>query len=111
QAMFIGGNVDKLTDLAKNEKNPELRVDAIHDLGLMGNRTADGLLAIYAGDKDRNIRRAVIQALFLQGNAKPLVEIARKETDPELKRDAVQKLSLMGGSKEATDFMMELLNK
>ena len=111
QAMFIGGNVEKLTELAKNEKNSELRVDAIHSLGLMGKRTADGLLAIYAGDKDRKIRRAVIQALFLQGNAKPLVEIARKETDSELKRDAVQQLSLMGGSKEATEYMMELLNK
>jgi hypothetical protein len=111
QAMFLGANADRLTELAKTEKNPELRVDAIRNLGLMGGRTADGLLSIYAADKEGNIRRAVIQALFLQGNAKALVGIARKETDLELKRDAVQKLSLMGGSKDATEYMMELLKK
>ena len=33
---------------------------------------------------------------------------ARAEQDPQLKREAVQKLSLMR-SKEATDYMMELL--
>lgn len=111
QAMFIGGSADKLTEVAKSEKNPELRVDAIHDMGLMGGRTADGLLAIYASDKDRSVRRAVIQALFLQANSKALVALARKETDPELKRNIVQQLSVMGGSKDVTDYMMELLNK
>jgi hypothetical protein len=39
-----------------------------------------------------------------------IVEIARKESDPELKRDLVQMLSNMR-SKEATDFLLELLNK
>ena len=50
----------------------------------------------------------MLNALFIQGNAKALIEIAKQETDPSLKREAVQKLSIMG-SKEATDYMMELL--
>ncbi len=50
----------------------------------------------------------MLNALFIQGNAKALIEIARQETDPAMKREAVQKLSIMG-SKEATDYMMELL--
>jgi hypothetical protein len=61
-------------------------------------------------EKDTIVRKAVLNAFFLQGNARQLIEVARKETDPELKRAAVQKLSLMG-SKEATEFLMELLNK
>lgn len=110
QGMFIGGNYDKLAELARTEKNQELRGTAIRNLGLMGSRTTDLLVSIYQSDKDPNDRRAVIQALFLQGNAKALIDLARKETDHALKRDAVEKLSLMN-SKEATDFMMELLNK
>jgi hypothetical protein len=43
-------------------------------------------------------------------SAKGLVEIARKETNPELKREAVQMLSNMK-SKEATDYLMELISK
>ena len=37
-----------------------------------------------------------------------LVEIAKAEQDPAMKREAVQKLSIMH-SKEATDYMLELL--
>jgi HEAT repeat protein len=111
QAMFVGGGSDKLIELARQEQNPKLRRLAIRNLGLMGaSRTGDALVSMYASDKDTEDRRAVIQALFLENNAHALIEIARKETDPELKKDAVQKLSLMH-SKEATDFMMEILNK
>jgi len=52
----------------------------------------------------------VIQGLFVQGNAKALVDLARKETDPSVKKEIVGKLSVMG-SKEATDYLMEILNK
>ena len=56
------------------------------------------------------MKRAVIDGLHIQGNAKALVDIARKETDPGLRKDVVSRLSTMK-SKEATDFLLELLNK
>jgi hypothetical protein len=65
---------------------------------------------MYAGETDKGIRKKVIEALFLQGNAKALVEIARKETDSELKKKAVEQLSIMG-SKEGTEYFKELLDK
>lgn len=46
----------------------------------------------------------------MQGNARALIDLARKETDLSMKKEIVGKLSLMG-SKEATEYMMELLNK
>jgi len=83
---------------------------AIRNLGLAGKRWGEHLVSIYDADQDKSVRSAVIHALFLQNNVTALIAIARKETNPELKREAVQKLSLMR-SKEATEFMMELLNK
>jgi HEAT repeat protein len=110
-AMFVGGDVEHMILLAKSEKDPDLRKKAINYLGLMGSkRSGDALVELYTMEKDTTVRKAVLNAFFLQGNARQLVEVARKETDPELKRAAVQKLSLMN-SKEATDFLMELLNK
>lgn len=110
QAMFVGGGTNRLLELAKREKDPELRRNAIRNLGLLGaGRTGDALVGIYESDRDRDDRREVINALFIEGNAHALIQVARKETDPELKKDAVQKLSLMH-SKEATDFLMEILN-
>lgn len=109
QAMFIAGDADHLEQLAKSEKDEDLRITAIHDMGLVGaDRTGSTLISMYAGARDREASKAVLQALFLQGNAQAIVDIARKETDPEMKKAAVQKLSLMH-SKVATDYLMELL--
>ena len=111
QAMFVGGDVEHTLGLARAEKYSELRCQAVRNLGLMGkDKTADALASIYSSDKDLEVKRAVIQAYFLQGDTKSLIQIARQEKDMSLKRDAVKRLSLMH-SKESTDFMMELLNK
>jgi hypothetical protein len=111
QAMFVAGDADHLEQLARSEKDEGLRIAAIRDMGLIGSdRTGSALISMYAGAKDPETSKAVLQALFLQGNAQAIVDIARKETDPEMKKDAVQKLSLMH-SKVATDYLMELLNK
>jgi HEAT repeat protein len=109
-AMFVGGGSDRLTEVARNEKDPELRKAAIHSLGVMGDRTGPVLLSIYASDADREVRRQILHALFVQGNVKALIQIARTEKDPELRKEAVSHLSHTG-SKEATDFLVELLNK
>ena len=111
QAFFLAGDSAKLQDVAQNEKDPEVRRAAIHNLGLIGgDGAAAALQAIYSRDTDRGNREAVLDALFLQGNAKTLVAIARAEKDPGLRKKAVEKLALMG-SKDASDYMMELLQK
>jgi len=110
QGFMIAGERGRLLTAAKGESNPELRREAIQQLGIMGHQTAPDLLSLYAGGRDKSDRKAVIQALFVQDNAAALVDLARKESDPELKRAIVQQLSLMQ-SKEATDYMMEILNK
>jgi len=109
QAMFVGGSVDKLSEIARNEKNPELRATAIRNLGLTGGeRSAQTLVMIYETDSSAEVRHAVINGLFLQGNAKALVSLARKEKDPDLRKQIISKLSIMG-SKDATEYLMELL--
>jgi len=109
QAMFIGGQSDKLIELAKSEKDPELRKSAIHNLGLMRNAgTTGALTAIYASDTSTDVRKAVVNALFIQNNAKALVDLARAEKNPEMKKEIVSKLSIMK-SKDATDYLLELL--
>ncbi len=109
QAMFVGGDADKLIELAKTESDPELRRAAVRDLGIMGaNRTGDALQAIYASDAPPEIRQAAIEGLFIQNNAHALVALARAERNPAMKKAIVSRLSLMH-SKEATDYLLELL--
>jgi HEAT repeat protein len=110
-ALFIGGSAERLSELARSEKDPQLRRDAITHLGLIGrDRTGKLLVSLYDTEKDAQVRKAALQGLFLQGNAEALIEIARKEKDPELRKDVVQHLSVMH-SEAATKFLLEILNK
>jgi HEAT repeat protein len=111
QSMFVGGNADKLIEVARNEKNTRLRRAAIHSLGLMGGEhTGAALVSMYSSESDPAVRDDIVNALFIQGNAKGLVALARKESNPEMKKAIVSKLAVMG-SKDATEYLMELLNK
>ena len=67
-------------------------------------------MTLYERDRDTAVKRAVINALFVQGNAESMVALARKESSAEMKREMVQKLSLMK-SKVATDYLLEILGK
>jgi hypothetical protein len=109
QAMFIGGNAEKLGEIARTEKTPELRVTAIRNLGLLGgSKSGQLLLSIYQTDGDAEVKRAVINGLFLQNNGAVLVQLARGEKDRELKKSIISKLAIMH-SKEASDYLMEVL--
>jgi hypothetical protein len=49
-----------------------------------------------------------VNALFIQPNAKALVELAGAEKDPSVKKEIVSKLSLMH-TPEATNYLLGLL--
>ena len=102
---------DALGTIASSEQDPELRRKAIRNMGPAGGSSAlPVLLAIYSKSSDEESKKAAIDALFVAGDTHDLVSLARSEKDPAAKRDIVGKLALMH-SKEATDYMMELLNK
>jgi TolA-binding protein len=111
QSYFMSGNVEQTADIAKTEKDPDLQRAAIRNLGMMnrsGSTAGDALVSIYKSDIQLENRRAVINALFIQHNARALVELARAEKDASLKKDIVSRLSVMK-TPEATDYMLELL--
>src|SRR5438128_8293862 len=111
QAFCLAGDSGRLVKAAQGEKDADLRRAAIRNLGLIHSEdSGKALQDIYAKEADRAVKAEVLNAYFLQGNAKALVAIARSEKDPELKKTAVSKLSLMH-SKEGTDYLMELLQK
>lgn len=112
QAMFVGGNATRLIELAKTEPNAELRRTAVRNLGLLRtSATGPALVEIYTSQKEREVRSAAVQGLFVQNNAEALVTLARRETDPAMKKELVQRLSLMSKSKVAMDYLMEVLVK
>jgi HEAT repeat protein len=111
RSMMAGGSIDRLIELAKSEQNPELRREAVRALGsLRSARSGDVLLQIYSSDNNVDVKKSVVNALFIQDNATALVGLARKEQDVTMKKEIVSRLSNMR-SKVATDYMIELLGK
>lgn len=111
EALGMTGEVAVLSEIARTPGNNRVRRRAIHGLGISGETgSRETLVAVYSSDKDPEVREAVIEALFIQDAARELVQLARKETDPQMRRELVEKLSLMD-SKEAQDYMLEILNK
>lgn len=109
QSLFIAGDGQRLGELARTERDPHLRQRAIRNLGLVGNSTAPLLLEIYASEQNREAKEAVIQAFFVQGNSRALIDLSKREKDPALRKEILQKLSIMGDD-EAVQHMLEILN-
>jgi hypothetical protein len=102
---------EELGTIASSEQDPDLRHKAIRNLGVSGGSAAvPSLLAIYSKSNDEESKKAAIDALFVAGDAHDLVALARSEKEPAARKNIVSKLAVMQ-SKEATDYMLELLNK
>jgi hypothetical protein len=105
-AYMANRDTEHLLQIAKTEKAPELRLDAIRYVG--SGSGGDALVAIYGSEQDRQVKQTIVETLFAHGNAKAMVDLARAEKDTEMKKTIVRYLSTMRG-KEATDYLMEIL--
>jgi len=100
-----------LASVAKSSQDPDLQLEALVYLQMFGGAEEKKLLSdVYGSSKDRDVKVRVIDALSSQGDAKTLVDMARKETDPAMRKRIVERLSRMK-AKEATDYMLEIINK
>lgn len=96
---------------ALNDSDIEVKRDAVRTLGVAGGQEAVArLVNIYNSDKDRRIRDAALDGLFIRGAAHEMIDLAKKETDVEAQKRLVSKLALMN-NKEATDYMIQILEK
>lgn len=106
---IISGDTELQEKIALGDSDPELKAEAIRDLGISGGSSAT-LMKIYQTNQNSDVRQSALNALFIKGDAHSLIELAKQETNPEMKKRIVEKLSVMG-NREATDYLMELLNK
>lgn len=99
-----------MIEVAKSEKDLDLRNRAIRSLGNMrSDKSGTALVEIYGSLSDVDAKKSVISGLQSQANGEALVQLARKETNFELKKRMVEVLSNMTKNQAAKDHMMEIL--
>jgi hypothetical protein len=109
RSLSNSGSTDALVNIIRSEKDPDLRNRAIRYLANSDNTPSATITGLYASETDANARRTIVNALLGRGDAKSVIEIARKETDPAMKGYIVQRLGGMSKNRDAMDFMTELL--
>ncbi len=91
------------------EADVDLKVEAIRALGAAGGHAGTTLQEIYRGTADERVKHAVIDALFVDEDARTMIVLARGEKDRELRRSMLQKLSMMD-SPDALEFLSKQLD-
>ena len=79
RAYMVSGDRARVLSAATSEPLPELREEAVRQLGVMGAR--EELWQLYQKESDRRREAADPQALFVGGDATRLIELANTETE------------------------------
>jgi hypothetical protein len=110
-AMHDNGNTEKLTEVARNDKDPKVRMRAIQVLAsYKAVNLGDTLASLYSSEQDPQVKRQILNEISSRRNAKALVDIYHKETNFELKKAILTHLGNMRTA-EANELYMEILNK
>jgi len=95
RAFTLAGDRQHVITAATSEKAPELRTEAVRQLGMMGAR--DELWQMYQKEQVVDVKRGILTALGMSGATPRLVEIANGERNLDLRVTAVRQLGAMGG--------------
>jgi HEAT repeat protein len=105
-AMRTPESAQTLADIYRTSNDVAVKRAIIRAIASGGN--SDRLRSMYSAETAPELKREIINSLYSQKDAAVLVEMARAEKDPAMKKEIVSRLSTMR-SKEATDYMLELL--
>ena len=94
RAFMTAGEKDRVMQAATGEKVSELRAEAVQQLGVMGAHAE--LAQLYQKETSVDVKRRILQAMFVGGDATRLIELAKSEPNAELRRVAVRNLGLLG---------------
>ncbi|HEX7047878.1 MAG TPA: hypothetical protein VF275_09960 [Gammaproteobacteria bacterium] len=93
QSYMTQDNHERLAEIARNEKDIDLKRQAVMMLGVSGEI---GLIAdMYKTTKDPEIRRAMLQGFALAGEGEMLFDLLETETDPEIRSAAIRHLIMV----------------
>jgi hypothetical protein len=113
-AMQRNGNLDKLAEVARTDKDPRVRQRAIETISSQESGSPMATLtALYGTEQDEKVKQTIIDHLSnRRGDCKALVDVAKTEKDLKLKLRIIERLSNMAKScPAATEYLMEILNR
>ena len=104
----LAGDRQRVLSAALTEKAPELRTEAVQQLGMLGARAE--LWQMYQKEPAVDVKRGILGALAMTGATSRMTEVVTTERSPELRVYAVRHLGRMGG-KAGADTLLNIYGK
>jgi hypothetical protein len=93
EAYVVADDPKRVVAVARGEKSPELRREAVQALGALGGESE--LRQLYGSETSPQVREEILDALVAADAADALLELARTEKDARLRAKAVQNLGAL----------------
>jgi len=101
--------MDEAEDLAlkiiRTESDAELRLSAIHMLGVM--EATEEMAALYASIGEIELRKAVLESMMIADDTDGLIKVLQSEQDTELRASAIQMLAISDDD-DAAQYLVSL---
>jgi hypothetical protein len=108
RAFMMTGDRQRVLTAALTEKEPQLRAEAVHQLGMLGAR--DELWQMYQKEPAVEVKRSILQALAMSGSGPRLLEVIGNERSSELRAEAIRHYGMIGG-RAASEALVAQYNK
>ena len=97
EAYMISGDEVTLRELALDGSNPEVQLQAIEALGVVGgDNVGQTLVDLYQSSSDADVKEAALEGLLIAGEDGAVLELYRSSNDNAEKRDLLELLVVMG---------------
>jgi HEAT repeat protein len=107
RAFTMMGDKERVLAAAADETAPELRAEAVRQLGALGAQAE--LAQLYEKESTVEVKRQILQSMLMGGESARLVQLARSEPNAELRRLAVRNLGVMGAQRTGST-LVEMYN-
>jgi hypothetical protein len=106
EALVMMDNAEDLAlKIVRTESDIELRLNAIHMLGIM--EATRELAELYASIDETELRKAVLQSMMIADDTEGLIKVLQSEQDPGLRAAAIQMLAV-SDNEEAAEYLVTL---
>jgi HEAT repeat protein len=110
EACAISGDFECLRELAADDSNIELQIEAIEAMGIVGGAEANAaLVKIYKSSASEDTREAALDGLMISGDDAGLLELYRSSSDSSEKKELLEYL-VMTGSDEVWNIIDSALD-
>ena len=108
RSFMMAGDKQRVLAAATGEKSPELRSEAVRQLGMLGAR--DELWQLYQKESSVDVRQQMLQGMMMASDVAHLTEVANSDANMDLRRRAIQQLGMLGSGRSG-DTLVNIYNR